>query len=44
MSVDPVIAAFAAGLDADAREFFEERSVIVVYEEGLSRNEVERMA
>ena len=42
--VDQVVARFVAGLDADAREFFEERAAILEFEAGLSRAEAERQA
>jgi hypothetical protein len=34
---DPAVAAFVAGLDADAREFFEQRAAIVQFEGGVTR-------
>ncbi|WP_190275511.1 hypothetical protein [Allochromatium vinosum] len=39
--VDQVVARFVAGLDADAREFFEERAAILEFEAGLERREVD---
>ncbi|MFD2112546.1 hypothetical protein [Thiorhodococcus fuscus] len=42
--VDAEIAAFVARLDADLREYFEERAAIAEFDGGLSRSEAERQA
>ena len=42
--VDRRVARFVAGLDVDAREFFEERAAILEFEAGLARAEAERQA
>ncbi|ASF48406.1 hypothetical protein [Methylovulum psychrotolerans] len=42
--IDPEIAAWAATLDENARELFEERAGIRQYEAGLSRREAESAA
>jgi len=42
--VDQVVARFVAGLDADAREFFEERAAILEFEAGLARADAEQQA
>ena len=42
--VDRRVARFVAGLDVDAREFFEECAAILEFEAGLARAEAERQA
>lgn len=42
--LDPERALWAAGLDAEAREFFEERAAIREFGGGYSRAEAERQA
>lgn len=45
MNVSPsALADWIATLDADAREFFEERAAILEYEAGLSRPDAEARA
>jgi len=41
---DPAVAAFVAGLDEDAREWFEERAAIAEFEGRLTRAEAEAQA
>ena len=41
---EPAVAAFVAGLDDDAREFFEERAAIAEYDANLTRPEAEARA
>ena len=41
---DPAVAVFVAGLDEDAREFFEERAAIAEFEGRLDRAAAEALA
>ncbi len=41
---DPVVAAFVAGLDEDAKEFFEERAAIAEFDGRLDRAAAEALA
>ncbi|WP_295391723.1 hypothetical protein [uncultured Thiodictyon sp.] len=41
---DPQVAAFVAGLDEDALEWFEERAAIIEFDGGLTRVDAESQA
>ncbi|SEQ49802.1 hypothetical protein SAMN04488038_10785 [Solimonas aquatica] len=43
-ALDPDVAAAVAALDADAREYFEERAAIIEFDGGVQRIDAERRA